>query len=251
MISPLLDYANRVLAHSPTGLWMLDETSGTTAADISGHSRDGTYQDDYTLGATGPGGSVPDATSIAGELGGLGRIEFPNSATAPLTGDFTLGFLVKLATASTSGWNLIALTTNDTSNNGWSQPMQLSCGGPVHDALHLRWGNGVGAETFVLEPSTSVAVAQWQHITIIARGTTAELYLDGVSIGSATSSQTRSNSGLPMRLGRRSALSNQHGRTGEYAGLFIVSGALTEAEVQYILEPIRRPGGWSVGFLKF
>jgi hypothetical protein len=36
-------YIGKVLADSPLGLWMLDEVSGTTAADSSGNGRDATY----------------------------------------------------------------------------------------------------------------------------------------------------------------------------------------------------------------
>lgn len=256
MIAPLLDYANRVLAHSPDGLWMLDEVSGTTANDISSHARHGSYEAGYTLNQGGPGGSVSKSVHIDGDGSGLGRLEFPNSATASMTSNFTIGCLVSLDSVSTNGWNLFAVTTNDTSNNGWSQPMQISCGGNgsggVGNCLHVRWGNGVGLETFVLEPLTNPSVNEWYHIALVVSGTTSTLYLDGASIGSASSGQARSNSGLPMRLGRRSSLSNQHGRTGEYAGLFVIPAALTQAQIQYILEPVpTSTESWSVGMIQW
>lgn len=40
---------NAILALSPLGYWPLTETSGTTAIDYSGNSRDGTYSGTYTL----------------------------------------------------------------------------------------------------------------------------------------------------------------------------------------------------------
>lgn len=217
---------------------MLDEVSGTTANDISGHARHGSYEAGYTLNQGGPGGSVTKSVHIDGEDSGLGRLEFPNSSTTSMTSNFTLGFLMKLASTTSGGWNLVAVTKIDTSNNGTSQPMQISCGGPGgNNTLHLRWGNGT-SETFILEPATSPSAAEWHHVAVTASSTTSVIYVDGVSIGSATSAQARTNSGLPMRLGRRSSMSDQHGRTGEYAGLFVIPAALTQAQIQYILQPV-------------
>jgi len=48
-----LSYNATVLADSPAGFWQLNETSGTTAADSSGNSRDGTYIGSPTLTTTG------------------------------------------------------------------------------------------------------------------------------------------------------------------------------------------------------
>src|SRR5438067_11967982 len=45
------NYATAVLADSPTGFWRLAETSGTTAADATGHGNVLTYSGGYTLGA--------------------------------------------------------------------------------------------------------------------------------------------------------------------------------------------------------
>lgn len=47
-----MTYQSEVLADSPYFCWPLDETSGTTATDVSGNARHGTYSGTYTLDAT-------------------------------------------------------------------------------------------------------------------------------------------------------------------------------------------------------
>src|SRR5438309_10077581 len=47
------NYATAVLADSPTGFWRLAETSGTTAADATGHGNVLTYSGGNTRGAAG------------------------------------------------------------------------------------------------------------------------------------------------------------------------------------------------------
>ena len=46
-------YNASVLALNPVGFWPLNETSGTTAFDDSGHGNNGTYQSGVTLGVSG------------------------------------------------------------------------------------------------------------------------------------------------------------------------------------------------------
>ena len=53
----------------------------------------------------------------------------------------------------------------------------------------------------------------------------------GVSIGSSTSSQARSNSGSVFRLGRRTPSSGQRGRSGKFAGLYICPAALADPRI--------------------
>lgn len=55
--SRLAAYKARALATSPIAYWMLNETSGTTIADSSGNSRNGTYSGVTLANGTSPQGS--------------------------------------------------------------------------------------------------------------------------------------------------------------------------------------------------
>jgi len=223
-------YAEEVLADSPAGLWMLDETSGTTAIDVSGNGRNGTYQAGFTLAQSGPSSMLPNAVALTGEAAGTGLVEFPNSATSALTSNYTIGLVVKFDQTITTGlWNLLSLV----SASEWSQPFQLSVGksgAPAANNVTFRVGAGTSNESTVVSPATDLGTT-WHHLAARCSGTTYSVWLDGVSIGSNTSNQARSNSGQVMGLGRRTAASGQRGRTGKYAGLYIIGSAVSDARI--------------------
>lgn len=75
-----MSYESVVLADSPTLLWMLDETSGTAAADATGNGHAGTYSGTYTQGVTGPAGVDAHAVTVSG---GSGLIYQNASQTSP------------------------------------------------------------------------------------------------------------------------------------------------------------------------
>ena len=52
-----MSYLSTCLADSPAAFWLLNETTGTSATDSSGHSKTGTYTGTHTLGVTGPPGA--------------------------------------------------------------------------------------------------------------------------------------------------------------------------------------------------
>lgn len=222
-------YAGEVLTDAPAGLWMLNESSGSTAVDQSGNARHGSYQAGYTLAQPGPG-SVTKSVALTGEASGTGLVDFPNSAASSLTSDFTVGMLVKFDATVTSGvWNLLSLVDA----TEWSQPLQLSAGktgAPASNLLTFRVGNGYMSETVVVSPAADLGTS-WHHVAFRAAGTTYTVFLDGVSIGSSTSSQARSNSGSVFRLGRRTPSSEQRGRSGKFAGLYICPAALADPRI--------------------
>ncbi len=61
-------YRDLILSHAPLGYWRLGETSGATAADLSGNGRNGTYSGTYALNQPS---MIPSDTSN-GALGCLG-----------------------------------------------------------------------------------------------------------------------------------------------------------------------------------
>src|SRR5437763_1786933 len=71
-------YAAEVKADNPIGYWRLNETSGTTANDLSGNGNNGTYGPGVTLGQPGlPPGVPGDKAALFDGLNG--RIVVPNS----------------------------------------------------------------------------------------------------------------------------------------------------------------------------
>src|SRR5215831_13382087 len=58
-------YAQAILADAPQAYWRLDETSGTTFADSTGHGNTSTLNAGVTLGTPGALVSDPTGTSTA------------------------------------------------------------------------------------------------------------------------------------------------------------------------------------------
>lgn len=224
-------YVNAVLADGPAGFWMLDDTTGTVATDISGNGRHGTYVAGYTLDQPGTGGTAR-AVSLTGEASGTGRVTFPNAAATSLTGDFTMGIVLKMSGLAVGAWNLLSLVAP----SEWSQPLQIGLGsasGAVNK-FTLKAGNTGSSETDIFSETGSDLGTGWHHVAFRASGsspTTWKIYVDGTEAASTTSSQARANSGEVLSLGRRTNSSAQRGRTGLYAGLYLCPSALSNARI--------------------
>lgn len=63
-----------IMADTPQGFWMLDETSGTVATDSSGNNRHGTYTGTYTLNAS----PIVFETGGCLDLNGAGHVDIAN-----------------------------------------------------------------------------------------------------------------------------------------------------------------------------
>ena len=220
-------YLNTILEDSPAGLWMLDDTSGTTANDMSGNARHGAYIAGFTLGQAGPG-RVGSAVALTGEGSGTGRVTFPASAVSALASDFTMGILVKLDAAG-DAWNLLSVV----SATQYAQPIQISYGSATMttNKLTVNIGSSGSAETTLWTDTGSDQGTGWHHIALRASSTTYSLFVDGASIASRTDGAARASSGDVLSLGRRTASSTQRGRSGKYAGLYVVGSALSDATI--------------------
>ena len=62
------NYQKAILQDDPAAAWPLNETSGTSAADITGFGGTGTYENTPTLNQAGPVAGIPSATFAAASL---------------------------------------------------------------------------------------------------------------------------------------------------------------------------------------
>lgn len=89
-------YATAVIADSPIGYYRLQETSGTTAADSSGHGRDGTITSGVTLGASGPMGEKAMSNWTSG-----GVVQIPSSVSFATNAPSCVEFWANLPSSQT------------------------------------------------------------------------------------------------------------------------------------------------------
>ena len=164
---PPADYATTVLADSPAAYWRMNEATGTTAADSTGHGLVGTYSGGVTLGTAGsPANSGDTAVQFNGTNGAVTIAD--NALLRPA--QISVEAWVKPDPTISSGFHAIVIKT---SNTGWGDGYglaQYSTPGQINFFINSYSSNYV---------STTIPLGQWSHLVGTYDGTTISLYLNG------------------------------------------------------------------------
>jgi RHS repeat-associated protein len=173
-----LSYAEAVIASGPSLYWRLDETSGTTAADLSGNGDDGTYSTGVSFGQ--PGALLTSANMAVG-FPGTGSVVNQEALNFSNT---TVAAWVKLAALPTKGPQMIA---------GFAQAAQTQPSAPAINTSVLYVDISGNANWVVNDGTTAYTVAsgplqvgKWYFLVGTADGTTSTLYVNG-SLAASTS----------------------------------------------------------------
>ncbi len=190
-----LNYVATVLADGPLGFWLLNETSGTTAATQIG-SDTLTYQNAPTLGAVGPSVSIPAAVT----LNGTDENAYSNnSATFTTTAASAWSWEVWFKSTSASS-SLSLGVVRDTAGTGTT----VTCGMLINFSGTALTGFSVdtGGATIAISGGTGVNDGNWHHavLTAVAAGTMT-LYLDGTSVASSASGRSNTSSQRSINVG--------------------------------------------------
>ena len=139
--------------------------------------------------------SATSATSYAGLFNGSTQYLNVNSVTAVGTGDFTVEAFVYF-NAVGSDQAFFQLDTAGLITN-WS--LSLDAATNTFRFLVRNDANITNADIY----SSTVAVAkQWYHVAGVVSGTTATLYVNGISVASATLSGVRTGTGTTIYMGQ-------------------------------------------------
>ena len=163
------------------GCWNLDETSGLTAADNSGCGNNGTLVNGPTWNPTGGqigGALVFDGTDDYVNLGTDSSLNFGSSAP------FTIAAWVK----TTEDYGMI-ISFRSSTDGGPVIDLTVGYDGGANDPgkvmILVRQDGYVGSYARVT--GGSVKDGQWHHVAAVrSSGSTVELFLDGVSQGTAS-----------------------------------------------------------------
>lgn len=164
---------------SPAGLWMLDETTGTTMLDISGQRRHGTYRGAVSLAQDGPAPTIQRSVGFSRFAQRAEVAEDQAEAFAfPGREPFTVAFWVLFETLPTSNFVRLVSFESVSNNTGWWVVW--------HNTLGIRFYRTVGAAFVSANQGSAVATDTWYQVVCTYDGTTLRIYVDGQLKGSAT-----------------------------------------------------------------
>lgn len=165
-------YSTAILADTPLIYYRLDETSGSSAADLSGNGQTGTY-------GAGTGFSVPGAivgsTDTAIQAPGSGAWAVTQSGATLPTGGAARTYEVWFETASSYTHSI--LETGDQSNHMFDVNLSNT------DQIILDGDGGTSATLITPNVYTDGA---WHLLDVETSASSQSVYLDGQEIGTAT-----------------------------------------------------------------
>ncbi len=171
-------FNNLTINDGLVGYWNLDETSGTTSADASGHGNDGTFGASTaapTISAAVPSVSFADAKSLSFAGASAQYVDMGTLPTVLQPSVVTLSAWYKATTISSGGGELIS------GSDRYSLRVTATGVGVIKKTASATWValNGTAA--------TSLD-GNWHHVAGVITGSGMTLYFDGVSI--ATNADT-------------------------------------------------------------
>lgn len=171
-----MTYQSTVLADSPLMLWLLADTSGTTAADATGNGLTGTYNAGYTLAQAGPLFQA-NAVAFAGGAESGGEVAY---STATQTPSYTFSLECWVKTTTASGGVLIENVPS--SGTYWAYVVYMVNGGQI------TFGIASNSAQYTCTSTAAYNNGSWHHVvaTYSQSSTNMVLYVDGQQVATTT-----------------------------------------------------------------
>lgn len=191
-----MTYNSEVLVDIPAGFWPLNETSGSTAFDLSGNGNNGTYIGGVALGTK----TLLDGAVCADFNGSSGYVNIGTPAA--------LNFR--------DVWSIEAWVSTDITGTGEQYIFSEGYSGapPIYYALCKNIGaitttGRVGAGEYdsggwkTIADPTSLAIGTLAHYVVTFDGTTINLYKNGFRVSTGTISLAAGTAYNPVSIGIR------------------------------------------------
>jgi hypothetical protein len=174
-MTAILVMAGSVSAASPTALWHLDERSGSTAHDATGHGYDGAIKN-MKLGVAG-------AVGTAFEFNGTSSRILVNDAPGLRAGDQDIAVSLRVSFTTVPGedYDLIRKGLSSSSGGDWKMEILRSSGKAVASCY---WKGSKASKAKTAGPS--LADGKWHTITCEKHATQVALVVDGQRYTSTT-----------------------------------------------------------------
>jgi hypothetical protein len=206
------DYASSVLAHNPLCYWRFDEAASSPALNSvansspMGHALDGYAVLDVVKGEPGRIGSCVRLNNSGGITHCGSKVDIPFNKALNAQPPFSIEFWAKASSIPpdpTTGTGVCPLANfNPNWFGGGNRSGWLFYVNPA-GRWQFRLGTTSGYAGVCTATSGNATPGTWQHIVATYDGTTANLYADGVLIGTAPApvASWTANSQTALRIG--------------------------------------------------
>jgi hypothetical protein len=213
-VAPVSSYQQVVAGDNPVGFWRLDETSGTTAANVVAGGSPGTYQG-VTLGVAG---LLASATDKAASFSGTNsRVQIASTPALSPSASVSVEAWIKPAALPATGAFASIVSK--------AESYSLQFNGPKLEFTIIQ-----GSTRRRLQAATgAIAVGGTYHVVGTYDGTTQRLYINGTLVASAALTGAINVNTTALYVG------SWNGGTEFFRGTIdepaVYAGALTAAQV--------------------
>lgn len=201
----------------PAGLWLLNETAGAVAADVSGNARDGAYVGSPTLSSTG--------ATLNGSTQWIDLSDAAFDAIGAAGQDFTLE--VVIATGTTQSNKAIFDKTEVSGPADWNLMQQAGDGTQVTFQLY----DGINNPSIAGANNITSGADFYLVAVRNAAANTVKLYINAVEVASASDSGTHDYANtIGLALGSRQAGTDRFW-TGKVRRAAVYLSALTPTQI--------------------
>ncbi len=212
-------YSTAVLADSPLVYYRLDESSGTTATDISGNGNNGTYTSKAVLNQSGATDDGDAAISGNGDclIKGGGSI-LPTGSTPR---SVEIWFKTTATPSSPYGSTLVAWGT-ESSNEMFALK--------VYSSTRLKLTNWTNTYYFNVPTGANTLDGKWHYVVVTFDGSNATAYYDNQNLGTQTVSFNTALSSIGLVLGSQTG-NNDSPYNGSLDEVAVYTKVLTPAQI--------------------
>lgn len=186
------DYASTVASYNPLGYWRFNETVATPPLNtVSNFGWFGSTANGYAVNgaAKGEAGIVGNSVrftnpSAAIEFSGA-KIDVPHQPALNTAPPFSIEFWAKPNSLGTNDPGLCPLSSFDPNWYGGANRSGWLFYVNSNGVWYFRLGNTSGTAVNLIATNGTASVGVWQHIVATCSSTNANLYANGVLIGSA------------------------------------------------------------------
>jgi hypothetical protein len=225
-------YQTTVVGQNPTQYWRLNETSGTTAANLLGTGTAGEYVGGVTLGQPGPRPPTWNGFEAGNNAPAFnGTDAFVNTTISPFNGQTAFSMSGWFFQAANQPANRIGLFgQNDVAEFGFINPNTIEFWSPGTGGVQAPWDGSLNN--------------RWNHLAAVADGTNGvRVYLNGALVATDADPVSGNSSADTSRIGG-GGIYDTTGNfyLGQIDEVAVFDRVLSEAEVQaQFFAPVPEP----------